>query len=581
MRLSRIALFAVLICGSGAFLFSQTSPNLENGFKPYGSYDGTGIDTVNLLNGNLMLHVPMPYQYPQRGQMQPTSLLTISSKQWMVDCWDVGPDGGQFCQWDTGPVFNVPALAGIGTDFGLNTTMAISRLWQSQTIPSISVFVSATNYVLYTADGAAHGMGDGPSDPVTGHELSLDEYAPGAYHVDFTAWDDTQNGVPTAGIVVDRKGNRYPFAGFSGPCTFVLDAPNNISTTTCNQASYLGTSEFDANGNSTTTLTDTLGRPLSASLLAFNQLSTTSDLNGCVNASSAKVFSYAGINGASNQIKKCFASVSFNTAFSQTPSNKQITGSVTMVTGVVLPDGTNWNFQYDNYGNVAHIGMPLGGTITYNWGEIAQPPCGTNTDISRAVLSRTLNDNNGHSFTWNYSWGNAVNGVITNVVTDPSGNDTVHIFTNLADPNGFGCLYYETTTAEYQGKISSNKPLRRVDTQYSNPLVNPGIVVPLSIQTTVYPSGKVSLITKTYAGNTFATEVLGNVATEKQYDWGQGSAGALIREIDTTYQWDVDSRYLTAHLLDLPAKVIVKDGGGHPVAETDYFYDEYSLQPHT
>src|SRR6266403_100768 len=35
-----------------------------------------------------------------------------------------------------------------------------------------------------------------------------------------------------------------------------------------------------------------------------------------------------------------------------------------------------------------------------------------------------------------------------------------------------------------------------------------------------------------------------------------------------------NSAYLTAHMLDLPASVIVKDAGGSRVAETDYTYDE-------
>ena len=35
---------------------AQVSPDLENGFKHWGSYEGSNIDTVNNLNGNAMLH---------------------------------------------------------------------------------------------------------------------------------------------------------------------------------------------------------------------------------------------------------------------------------------------------------------------------------------------------------------------------------------------------------------------------------------------------------------------------------------------------------------------------------------------
>jgi len=35
-----------------------------------------------------------------------------------------------------------------------------------------------------------------------------------------------------------------------------------------------------------------------------------------------------------------------------------------------------------------------------------------------------------------------------------------------------------------------------------------------------------------------------------------------------------EQRVLTAHMLDLPASGIVKDGNGNRVSETDYTYDE-------
>jgi len=116
--------------------------------------------------------------------------------------------------------------------------------------------------------------------------------------------------------------------------------------------------------------------------------------------------------------------------------------------------------------------------------------------------------------------------------------------------------------------------LKQVDTAYvvigsssSGPTTLPG-----TIKTTVFPGGKVSLVSKQYDsghGNVF-----GNVVTEKVYDWGQGSQGALLRETDTAYQWQSNSSYLAANMIDLPASVITKDGSGNKLAETDYTYDE-------
>jgi len=100
-------------------------------------------------------------------------------------------------------------------------------------------------------------------------------------------------------------------------------------------------------------------------------------------------------------------------------------------------------------------------------------------------------------------------------------------------------------------------------------------VLAKDITTTVYPSGKVSKIHREYdTGLGTGKPIFGDVKKELEYDWGPGAPGALLRETDTTYQWETNSAYLTAHHLDLPSAVIVKDAGGNRVAETDYSYDE-------
>src|SRR6185503_19040801 len=183
--------------------------------------------------------------------------------------------------------------------------------------------------------------------------------------------------------------------------------------------------------------------------------------------------------------------------------------------------------------------------------------------------------------------------VISNTVTDPLNNDTVHTFTALDG----GCSFYETETQSYQGTGGSRHLLKQVDTTYSHTLYALetvwggalGDVVPTSIQITMYPSGKVSLVQKTYTPPTVAGgPISGTVATEKDYDWG--ASGPLLRETDTVYQWQKNSAYLNANMLDLPASVVVvspnsasNTRSGCPInasttancmAETDYAYDE-------
>src|SRR5581483_6036241 len=170
-----------------------------------------------------------------------------------------------------------------------------------------------------------------------------------------------------------------------------------------------------------------------------------------------------------------------------------------------------------------------------------------------------------------YSWATASHGTLVNVETGPTNDDTVHTFTAL-DPNGGGqCGFYETRTQNYQGTGASRQLLKQVDTTYSSTMFGVdtdevsavGNVVPTNIRTTIYPSGKVSQVTKTYDSGLGANApIFGNVVSEKIYDWGPGTPGALLRETDTSYMWQSDARYLNAHLLDLPASVITKDGNG-------------------
>src|SRR5205807_1843095 len=304
-------------------------------------------------------------------------------------------------------------------------------------------------------------------------------------------------------------------------------------------------------------------------------------------SSPATITTYPGPNGTVNPVKTCFALVNVHTNFGVSGTREwpiQSGGSQTLVpVTIILPDGTKWIFSYDSYGNVTSVGLPLGGTVTYQWATVAFPNVGV-TPVSRVVMQRTITDNLGHSGIWNYRWMTQqsnpaqLNGIYSNIVTDPSGNDTVHVFTNTL--GGF----YETSSLSYQGLSANGQLLKRVDTAYSvtgvgGTSLQPGItVLPTSIRTTLGPGGKVSLVQKTYdtalSDPSSGATSYGKVLTEKVYGWGQSAPGALLRETDTTYQWQLDARYLAAHFLDLPASVVVKDGNGNRVAETDYIYDE-------
>src|SRR6267378_3952305 len=93
-----IAVLALILAVSLAAR-AQMPPNLENGFKHWGSYDGGSLDTVNNLNGNQMLHAPLLPDYPQRGgKLTMQTSLYQTSKSWQIFC-TTDLNGNPYCQW--------------------------------------------------------------------------------------------------------------------------------------------------------------------------------------------------------------------------------------------------------------------------------------------------------------------------------------------------------------------------------------------------------------------------------------------------------------------------------------------------
>jgi hypothetical protein len=102
LALKRWSFVPALVFGVCSFVFlgaiscfAQTAPNLDQGFKPYGSYQGGNIDSVSLSNGNVILHGPVA-SFPQRGgKLQLNFIFTYNNKGWVVKNFP-SPPGGSF-----------------------------------------------------------------------------------------------------------------------------------------------------------------------------------------------------------------------------------------------------------------------------------------------------------------------------------------------------------------------------------------------------------------------------------------------------------------------------------------------------
>ena len=285
-----------------------------------------------------------------------------------------------------------------------------------------------------------------------------------------------------------------------------------------------------------------------------------------------------------------------------------------VLTAAVLPNGTEWRFTYDLFGQVSSVTMPTGATVTYGYNKgyttglkatrlacgnpPGEPPVSgspvwpfSNLMSSRTVTSRTLTVTNPDGTTYSQPWvytinigsgwqGSSDSGTVT--VTDPLLNDTVHTYSlNFLGQGSYGqpiCGPYETNVDYYQGPSSSGAKLKTVSTQYTYTGVdhaNPTNfsnyiaigVLPASVTTTLYygtSSSQVRQDTYTYdnGGKPFGTYQdykgstypfsFGQKTAATESDWGTGTPGSVLRTSYYMNQWQSNWNYYAANLIDLP-----------------------------
>jgi RHS repeat-associated protein len=272
---------------------------------------------------------------------------------------------------------------------------------------------------------------------------------------------------------------------------------------------------------------------------------------------------------------------------------REYSGTRKAISSVVLPNGLSYKFKYDNYGMITEIDFPAGATITYAWDN--------DLDLRvRWVTSRTLTVGNQTS-KWTFQRQHAQpadcnivtlpgfdGGCRQVTVTDPQQNQSVYAFLP-------GSAAGITHARIYQG-AATGTPLREYAIDYFLD-VNPGSVVslPKSITTTL-DNGLVSQKTFTYDQESFdflectqapwqcaqdptqirnlgTTTSNGNVLTIKEYGFGEGAPGRLIRTTTNEYLHNANANYLAPNIVDKIIRQTITDGSGATAAKTEYEYD--------
>jgi RHS repeat-associated protein len=569
--------------------FAQADASIEQGLKPYGSYMGGNLDTVSLTSGNLMLHIPL-VSYPQRGgRLNLSFFLRYNNKGFFIRQWTFTNGLGQqqtasAWTWD-----------GVGVDVArdqvseLRTTRGPFSAPVSGEKKNESFFLSLYNFI--TPDGSTHIIGGGAdSGPDFGAGV-LDGSALGFHgvqdSVDGTTQYTTQPTCPGGTsttwyplVSMDPNGNKITTTPTGWVDTLGRQIPGQPICTSSSPLNMGGSgaitgipaSSFSTSFTSNSGITSGLNVRMLPGV-------ATAVLTGCPsNSVSARLWSLPAFNNSTVTMKFYYANFQIATNFA-IPSVPEVQGTHTMLQNVILPNGTMWSFNYNSYGDLTFIGFPTGGSISYIWSTIQL----TGGAKSRIITSRTVNANDGTgAHTWNYAWTPAsTSNPITLILTDPAGNDSVHVSTATG---------YETEARYYQGSSSiSSHLLKTVDTsyqtvnnpfqEYTGPSASPSF--PTSV-TTTWPNGKVSTVQTTYdtpTNYTFydyqcldcatqpristSTLINGQVISQSLFDYGNSTTP--IRKTSTTY-----------FTLDDPSTVITSDGNGNKCAETDFTYDNPS-----
>jgi RHS repeat-associated protein len=509
-------LAAWIVCFSLTCL-AQSVPGTENIGLPAGaSYDGDQFESVQLNNGNL--HIEIPFWF-SGGRGLPTGLkLVFDSKGWNYkrECTKIS------C---------ISFLSGMEGGWRLVGSMGYSLGYTTETVTCNEIsYPIHRDWVVREPDGTAHHAPGavGPRSTCTPTSQTL-------YADDGSGWMINASGVgqstavrqdgliavgiqPTSGVMEDTNGNQLTVVNYSAPYT----------------------------------ITDTLGR-------SINQ-------DG----------SYQDANGALQQIQVTYQQVPMDANFIAKlcgcqpvkPGTKNVPRTIT------FPNGATYTIDYgqNTDGNPASITLPDGGQIswTYQDGDVR----------GKVVATRTVTVN-GQSSTWHYTPGKTTpfgNPNWISKVTDPNGNDIAIACSPLAISCNISQKQY------FSGSSSGGTLLKTEATDYlaigpANGILN---LIPIR-QTVIW--NQTNQVTKTETDWETKTAQEGNLqfgaafhAPEetREYDYGTGAPGPLLRRTHYTYLREVNPAYDSLNISDRPVSVVVYDGNGNVVSETSFEYDNYN-----
>jgi RHS repeat-associated protein len=603
-RFLRALIISILVSLTSQAVLAQsqppptTPPNDQTGVSPYQSFGGQR-ENISLATGNLNLEIPL-LTLPGRAGRDLTIALQYDSAVYTLSSHaqsaSFHPSPPEYSWGSESRLPNLDSFWRVNVP-----VLSIAAQWEGST--SAAQIYCWTNFVLTLSDGSKHQFfnraGCFTFDSTDGNNpYPSTNLSPGLSQDNSYITLDTSNATDVVAHLKDGTALHFPVA-----YSFLLTGeyatlPSKIEDTNGNIISISET----FNGFTSPVLnsiTDTAGR------------SVTFSSSG---------LTYKNSSGTTETTTFTFTSCSTTTDFTEpaTPEiNNVESGTGPCLSSVTLPSGLSYHFQYNaTDGELSKITYPTGGYTRYDFQTLLHfweapisvagncPDCtfpsGTAASFRELTARHVCRDPLGNCSTPQEdttTYTATIDGTKdTNEfmdVVDPLGNRTRYQFsfrTNADAPVFFPSLLFprELVRSLYQGQSTL---LRTVQTNYSatdssgRPTASS---LPIRATTTLADSGQVKKVECDYSSTPFGLTVLDNVIEKREFNYGAGAFGNLLKRTD--YTWvavnpvnSLDYTVPTLNMLSLKASEIVYDstsnqcqGQSRACSQTTYEYDKYT-----
>jgi len=252
--------------------------------------------------------------------------------------------------------------------------------------------------------------------------------------------------------------------------------------------------------------------------------------------------------------------------------NEYPANSVNLVNSVVLPDGSQYSFQYEDTpansgfktGRISQVTLPTGGIIQYSYTYTGSNDGISCSDGSTMVLQRTISPGG----VWQYSRSGSGTDWTT-TITDPASNQTAINFETS------GTNFYETRRLAYQGSTSGTLLGTTINCYNGQNVATPASCynTPITAQITRVTNFRyIPDASGIQAESDSTYDTFGLIHEVDDYDYGSAAVGSLIRKTVTAYQGG-----MTNGIVDRPSSVTIEDSGNNVKAYTAYGYDETAV----